>query len=149
MLRQFIKLMLKKRNLCFFIIIVIVFSIGCINQVYVSVDLPEEMNLNKKTTSSIDISYMSAYSTPQKVTIGLTTTNSRLGISLNESGPFQKNIKFTEEVGTNYQNKKSVYVNVTDASLPPGDYEIIVDIVGEKSKEGDWISKNMVVHLTP
>ena len=145
---QFIKAMLKKINLCFFIIILIVFSLGCINNI-VSVDLPKEMNLNKKTTSSINISYESDYPTSQKVTISLSASDSRLGISFNEAGLYQRNLLFVEEVGTNYQNKKSIYFSIIDSSIPPGDYAIILGIMGEKSEESEWVDKTMIVHLTP
>ena len=124
------------------------FSLGCINN-FVSVDLPKEMNLNKTTTSSIEISYESDYSTSQKVTINLNPSDYRLGISFNEAGPYQRNLLFVEEVGTNYQNKKRIYFSVIDSSIPPGDYTVVLGIMGEKSEESEWVRETMIVHLTP
>ena len=148
MFGRFVKLMLKKLSLIF-IIILTVFSLGCTNFVYVSIDLPKEMNLNRNIASPIEISYKSDYSEPQNVAIAFNTSNSRLGLSLNKSGPYQQTLYFTEEVGINYQNKKIIYVNTTDSSIPPGDYTIGAGIKGEKSNERDWIIRYTTVHISP
>lgn len=148
MLGHSTKTMLKKRNLCFFIIILMVFSLGCINHV-VSVDLPNEIILNKNTASTIGISYKSVYPERQIVTISLNSSDPGLGISLSQTGSYQKTLSFTEEVGKNYLNSKNIYVTTIDSSIPPGDYVIVVGIIGDKSKESDWVAKSMIVHLKP
>jgi hypothetical protein len=72
MLGQFMKTMLKKRGLCFIIIILTVFSLGCINIINISIDSSKDMDLKRNTASSIGISYES-----QKLTISGTSAGAQ------------------------------------------------------------------------
>lgn len=129
--------MQKKRELIVLILLLIfvLFTAGCLEFfANISIDMPDfPLDINKRDVYNQSFNLISTFSEPQKVTINLSTNDSRIGISW-DGKTFQNNLIKEKNVDRNLSNKERFYFKVIDLNIPPGDYEIIAQITVEKNK---------------